>query len=40
MSRNKLSFIDTDQSGEAEDMPDPVYAYKDDTKATIPNKYR
>ena len=38
MSRNKLSFIDTDQSGEAEDMPDPVYAYKDDTKATIPNK--
>lgn len=38
MSRNKLSFIDTDQSGPAENMPDPVYTYDDEPSAAIPEK--
>lgn len=35
-SRYKVSFIDLDQSGKAENMPEPVYAYNDRPTAQIP----
>lgn len=35
-SRYKVSFIDLDQSGKADNMPEPVYAYNDQPTAQIP----